>query len=116
MPCQSLIDLGRDSTVLIHEATFGDELFEMAMKKAHSTVSQALQQGQQMNAKFILLTHFSQRYAGMPPVEHGLSNVGIAFDNMDVVLSDLNRLGMIYPTMEKMFPVRNNWKRVTRTR
>ena len=38
-----------------------------------------------MNAKFTLLTHFSQRYAKLPIIdETSSSNVGIVFDNMRV--------------------------------
>ena len=50
-----------------------------------STLSQAISIGQQANAKFILLTHFSQRYAKVPRMtsEHP-DNIGIAFDNMRV--------------------------------
>lgn len=104
-PCDALVELGLDSTLLIHEATMEDELLEDALVKMHSTVSQAIEQGLKMNAKYTLLTHFSQRYAKIPRIEQRLvENVGIAFDNMEVVLSDLNDLNVLYPTMKKMFP------------
>lgn len=104
-PCDALIELGLDSTLLIHEATMEDELLEDALAKMHSTVSQAIEQGHKMNAKYTLLTHFSQRYAKIPRIEqHLVENVGIAFDNMEVVLSDLNDLNVLYPTMKKIFP------------
>ena len=39
----------------------------------------------QMQAKFVLLTHFSQRYAKVPRICPNLTDrVGIAFDNMKV--------------------------------
>lgn len=104
-PCDSLVEIGADSTLLIHEATMEDELLEDALAKMHSTVSQAIEQGHKMNAKYILLTHFSQRYAKIPRIEqHLIENVGIAFDNMEVVLSDLSYLNILYPAMKKMFP------------
>lgn len=103
-PCDTLVELGLNSTLLIHEATMEDELYEDALAKMHSTVSQAIEQGHKMNAKYTLLTHFSQRYAKIPRIEqHLVENVGIAFDNMEVVLSDLNDLNILYPTMKKMF-------------
>lgn len=103
-PCDALVELGMDSTLLIHEATMEDELYEDALAKMHSTVSQAIEQGHKMNTKSILLTHFSQRYAKIPRIEQHLSkNVGIAFDNMEVVPSDLADLSELYPTMKKMF-------------
>lgn len=43
-----------------------------------------LQVGQDMNARHILLTHFSQRYAKVPIINDLPTNVGIAFDNMKV--------------------------------
>lgn len=81
-----------------------DELYEDALAKFHSTVSQAIEQGHKMNAKYILLTHFSQRYAKLPRIEqHLVQNIGIAFDNMEVVPSDLDNLNILYPTLRKMF-------------
>ena len=48
-------------------------------------VSQAIDIGARMNAKFTLLTHFSQRYMKIPYFKSELSDqVGIAFDNMRV--------------------------------
>lgn len=104
-PCDELVKLGLNSTLLIHEATMEDELIEDALLKMHSTVSQAIEQSQKMNAKYTILTHFSQRYAKIPRIEQNLvENVGIAFDNMEVVLSDLNYLNILYPVMKRMFP------------
>lgn len=104
MPCDALIDLGRNSTVLIHEATMEDELEYQAKIKMHSTVSQAIEQGTRMNAEYTLLTHFSQRYAKLPRIENELAtNIGIAFDNMEVCESDLKHLYLLYPTLKLLF-------------
>lgn len=85
MPCDNLISLGLNSDLLIHEATMEDELHQEAIIKMHSTTSQAIDVGTKMNAKFILLTHFSQRYAKLPRFNDNFTdNVGIAFDNMMV--------------------------------
>lgn len=93
MPCQDLVQLGMNSDLLIHEATMEDELEHEAKIKMHSTTSQAIQIGKDMNAKFILLTHFSQRYARVPRISVNIANnVGIAFDNMHV--SNLNFLNL----------------------
>lgn len=79
-------NLGMDSDLLIHEATMEDELASEAVVKMHSTTSQAIRVGQRMNARNILLTHFSQRYAKLPRFNKNFSeNVGIAFDNMMVI-------------------------------
>ncbi|XP_055545892.1 ribonuclease Z, mitochondrial [Wyeomyia smithii] len=104
MPCQDLVNLGQNSTVLIHEATMEDELEAEARIKMHSTLSQAIEQGKKMNAKYTLLTHFSQRYAKIPRIESNLgNNLGIAFDNMEVTLDDLPILCMFYPALKAMF-------------
>ncbi|PVH99695.1 ribonuclease Z mitochondrial precursor [Periconia macrospinosa] len=68
-PSQNFAHIGRDSTVLIHEATFDDELSGDAKAKKHSTTSEALGIGSQMDAKAVVLTHFSQRYQKIPILE-----------------------------------------------
>ncbi|XP_033155331.1 ribonuclease Z, mitochondrial [Drosophila mauritiana] len=105
MPCQDLIDLGRDSTVLIHEATMEDDLEEEARLKTHSTVSQAIQQGRNMNARHTILTHFSQRYAKCPrlPSDEDMQRVAIAFDNMEVTIEDLQHYHKLYPALFAMY-------------
>lgn len=42
MPCLGLIDIGRDSDLLIHEATMEDGMEEEAKMKTHSTISQVI--------------------------------------------------------------------------
>jgi ribonuclease Z len=42
MPSDALAQAGEDATLLIHEATMGDDQEEMAHTKAHSTISQAI--------------------------------------------------------------------------
>ncbi|XP_038227945.1 zinc phosphodiesterase ELAC protein 2 isoform X2 [Dermochelys coriacea] len=66
MPCEALVQMGKDTTLLIHEATLEDGLEEEAVEKTHSTTSQAIGVGMKMNAEFIMLNHFSQRYAKIP--------------------------------------------------
>jgi len=61
-PCDSLIELGLDSDVIIHEATFAKALAENAKEKKHSTSIDAANDAVKMNAKQLLLTHISSRY------------------------------------------------------
>jgi len=65
-PSPSFAVIGRDSHLLIHEATFEDEMRGEALAKKHSTTGEALSIASQMSAKACLLTHFSQRYPEMP--------------------------------------------------
>ncbi|KAF7592287.1 hypothetical protein BBP40_000418 [Aspergillus hancockii] len=68
-PSQSFAAIGHGSTVLIHEATFQDNMGVSAIAKKHSTTSEALEVGRRMEARAILLTHFSQRYQKVAHVE-----------------------------------------------
>ncbi|KAJ6256056.1 hypothetical protein Dda_9148 [Drechslerella dactyloides] len=68
-PTYGFVQIGRDCTVLVHEATFNDELMAEAVAKKHCTTSEAIQAGKDMGAKHLLLTHFSQRYPKLPKVE-----------------------------------------------
>jgi ribonuclease Z len=68
-PSYQFAKVGRDTTVLIHEATFDDELVGDAKAKKHSTTSEALGIGAQMDATAVVLTHFSQRYQKIPVLQ-----------------------------------------------
>ncbi|GAB1199227.1 hypothetical protein APSETT444_008573 [Aspergillus pseudonomiae] len=68
-PSASFAAIGHGSTVLIHEATFQDDMGVSAIAKKHSTTSEALEVGRRMEARAILLTHFSQRYQKVAHVE-----------------------------------------------
>lgn len=65
-PSTLFAEIGKGSTVLLHEATFDDELRQDAKAKKHSTTSEAIGVGVAMGARRILLTHFSQRYQKLP--------------------------------------------------
>lgn len=87
-PCPDFAIIGRDSTVLIHEATFDDELVEDALAKKHSTTSEALGIARDMRARRVILTHFSQRYPKLPKMENvGASRVE-GWENPDEIRLD----------------------------
>uniref|UniRef100_A0A667WXF1 Zinc phosphodiesterase ELAC protein 2 n=1 Tax=Myripristis murdjan TaxID=586833 RepID=A0A667WXF1_9TELE len=84
-PCDAFAHLGKNATLLIHEATLEDGMEEEAAEKRHSTTSQAIGIGMKMNAEFIMLNHFSQRYAKIPLFSEDFNDrVGISFDHMRV--------------------------------
>jgi ribonuclease Z len=62
VPTESLITLGMNSDILIHEATFSKRLAEIAAEKKHSTSVDAALDAKKMNAKQLILTHISARY------------------------------------------------------
>ncbi|KAL8805978.1 MAG: hypothetical protein Q9182_001635 [Xanthomendoza sp. 2 TL-2023] len=79
-PSEQFVRIGRNSTVLVHEATFDDDMQSDAQAKKHSTMSEAIGVALAMRAQRLVLTHFSQRY-------HKLPNLG-ALDNMEVKFND----------------------------
>lgn len=80
----------RDATVLIHEATFDDDMEAEAMSKRHSMTKEAVQTGVDARVYRTILTHFSQRYPKIPVWDHSFSaRTGVAFDLMAVNFGDL---------------------------
>ena len=61
-PSKELVEIGKGSTLLVHEATFGDDKAGHALAKKHSTVSEAIGVGVAMEARRLILTHVSSRY------------------------------------------------------
>ncbi|XP_077022161.1 zinc phosphodiesterase ELAC protein 2 isoform X2 [Tamandua tetradactyla] len=104
MPCDALVHMGKDATLLIHEATLEDGLEEEAVKKTHSTTSQAIGVGMRMNAEFIMLNHFSQRYAKIPLFSPDFNEkVGIAFDHMKVCFGDFLTVPKLIAPLKALF-------------
>ncbi|XP_073902957.1 zinc phosphodiesterase ELAC protein 2 isoform X2 [Castor canadensis] len=104
MPCEALVQMGKDATLLIHEATLEDGLEEEAIEKTHSTTSQAIGVGMRMNAEFIMLNHFSQRYAKIPLFSPDFNEkVGIAFDHMKVCFGDFPTVPKLIPPLKALF-------------
>ncbi|XP_058509271.1 zinc phosphodiesterase ELAC protein 2 isoform X1 [Solea solea] len=104
MPCDGFVHIGRDATLLIHEATLEDGLEEEAVEKRHSTTSQAIGIGVKMNADFIVLNHFSQRYAKIPLFSEDFTDkVGISFDHMRIRFGDFKTLPRLIPALKTLF-------------
>jgi len=96
--------LGKGATLLIHEATFGDDLQKEAINKKHSTQSEAIQAAKDMEAKFLLMFHFSQRYPKMPKLQKdSVRDFGVAFDLMRVTPYDFPFLPDFFPLLEYIF-------------
>ena len=61
-PSKSLIDFALNADLLIHDATFDDDLEERAREDGHSTPNQAAKVAKEAKAKRLILTHISARY------------------------------------------------------
>ncbi|XP_010613312.1 zinc phosphodiesterase ELAC protein 2 isoform X1 [Fukomys damarensis] len=104
MPCEALVQIGKGATLLIHEATLEDGLEGEAVEKTHSTTSQAIGVGMRMNSGFIMLNHFSQRYAKIPLFSPDFNDkVGIAFDHMKVCFGDFPTVPKLIPPLKALF-------------
>lgn len=67
-PCANSVELARDADVLIHEATYGNELAREAGERLHSTAEDAARTAAEAGAKRLILTHFSTRYRDVAPL------------------------------------------------
>uniref|UniRef100_A0A8C1LJF1 Zinc phosphodiesterase ELAC protein 2 n=1 Tax=Cyprinus carpio TaxID=7962 RepID=A0A8C1LJF1_CYPCA len=104
MPCDAVVNIGKNATLLIHEATLEDGMEEEACEKRHSTTSQAIGIGMKMNAEFIVLNHFSQRYAKIPLFSDDFnSKVGISFDHMRIRFGDFPMLPRLIRPLKALF-------------
>lgn len=82
-PCQRLVNAGARAALLIHEATFDDAMKQDAVSKFHCTTSEALEIGRRMQAREVVLTHFSQRYPRVPVLDpERAQRFCVAFDGM----------------------------------
>jgi ribonuclease Z len=93
-PCPALIESGRGSDILIHEATFADSLTTEAIERRHCTISEAITVGQSMQVSFTLLTHISQRHSkSLPPYDWNIvDRVLPVMDFMTVSLDQLKSM------------------------
>jgi ribonuclease Z len=110
-PSAKFAERARNADLLIHEATFEDGMEAEATMKRHSTVGEAIKVAQEMKAKQLVLTHFSQRYPKIPPVANGASAgdggdipVIFAFDFMALTPNNLNMASSVTPAMRDLFP------------
>ncbi|MDX2241816.1 MAG: ribonuclease Z [Leptolyngbyaceae cyanobacterium bins.302] len=67
--CESAVELAQEADVLIHESTFAHQDAELAYQRLHSTSTMAAQVALGAQAKQLILTHFSPRYAPGNPLE-----------------------------------------------
>ncbi|KAL6062225.1 ribonuclease Z [Balamuthia mandrillaris] len=66
-PCPALIQAGKNATMLIHEATFDEEMKDKAIADSHCTLSEAVTVAQEMEAEMTIFTHFSTRFEAYIP-------------------------------------------------
>lgn len=67
-PFDGTIKLARDVDLLIHEATYTEELTAEAHEYGHSTAAQAARIARDAGARRLLITHYSTRYPDVTPL------------------------------------------------
>ena len=108
-PCGTFARMAKGADLMIHECTFGDDLRDDAVVKKHSTLSEALAIGRDMEARHVLLTHFSQRYpkvADFPDAARALIGdrpVLFGFDGMQVRLGDFRAAELYLPAIRQLY-------------
>eukprot|EP01126_Amoeba_proteus_P002098 TRINITY_DN1065_c0_g3_i5.p1 TRINITY_DN1065_c0_g3~~TRINITY_DN1065_c0_g3_i5.p1 ORF type:complete len:337 (-),score=93.02 TRINITY_DN1065_c0_g3_i5:28-1038(-) len=103
-PCKALAQAGYGAHLVIHEATFEDDKKEDAQQKAHATTSEAIDTATEMNSRFTILNHFSQRYPKIPnfPSTSAINSTAVAFDLMSVRMTEFyfSLLPSLYPALK----------------
>ena len=87
-PFEEIVSFAKGADLLIHEATFSEELSERAEKDGHSTTVQAAEVAKRANVKKLVLTHISSRYHDptmlLREAEKVFNDVVIAEDLMEI--------------------------------
>ena len=87
-PCEEMIELAKDSTLLIHESTYIKEDSDKAEENFHSTSSDAASIAKKSNSKLLILTHISTRYQN---TDQMLKEALEIFDNTEIA-KDLKKI------------------------
>lgn len=94
-PYEELVKFSLNADVLIHDATFPDELKERAIETGHSTISEAINTARRAKVKCLVLFHLSPRIKNEGELLRKLSNekefkVIIADDFLKLTLKHTN--------------------------
>lgn len=98
--------IGQDSDLLLHEATLENDLIEEAKKKRHCTINEAIEVSNIMNAKKLILTHFSQRYPQLPHLANNTvvnAQYCFAFDTMIVKFGEIGDQLKVFSQLDAAF-------------
>ncbi|GAB6930157.1 ribonuclease Z [Paenibacillus sp. JCM 10914] len=80
-PCSGVEQLAAGADLLVHEATFMEDLTELAHEYYHSTAKQAAEAAARAGVKTLFLTHFSSRYKDVEHLQPLLNEAKAIFGN-----------------------------------
>ncbi|MCS7118817.1 MAG: ribonuclease Z [Archaeoglobaceae archaeon] len=81
-PSERTVKIAEKADLLIHDASFGEELKEWAIETGHSTAKEAAEIAKKANVKRLILTHISSRYS--KNFEKLLEEARSVFENTDL--------------------------------
>jgi len=94
-PCNSTVSLSKNSTLLIHDASFEDEAVNWARQSKHSTAKEAGMVAKKSRAKILALIHLhATRYRRYDIKEAMLRQAKQVFDGPVIFPSDLEVLNL----------------------
>ena len=80
-PCANVLPLAKHADVLVHEATFMDDLADTAHEYYHSTAKQAAEAARAADVGELIMTHFSSRYKDDEQLQPLLDEAKAVFPN-----------------------------------
>ncbi|MCS7144339.1 MAG: ribonuclease Z, partial [Archaeoglobaceae archaeon] len=67
-PCERTVEIAMNADLLIHDASFSEEMKEWAIESGHSTAREAGEVAKKANVRKLILTHISARYSKDPEI------------------------------------------------
>jgi ribonuclease Z len=98
-PRERTVEVAADADLLVHDATFADEMADRARDTAHSTGREAGEIAQRAGVDRLALVHISSRYAGdASPIRREARG---AFDGECLLPDDGDRIEVPFPDAER---------------
>lgn len=88
-PCERTVEVAKNADLLIHDASFSEEMRDWAIESGHSTAKEAGEVAKKAKVKKLILTHLSARYSKDPTKL--LIEAKEVFENVEIA-EDLMRL------------------------
>lgn len=97
-PSDNARELARQADLLVHEATYTEDMSDEAVERGHSTAAEAARVARDANARHLLITHYSPRYEDVEPL---LAEARAIFPNTtaarDLLEIDVRRIESLEP-------------------